>query len=651
VSPAGTPRDIYDRTLAVFDRSSRPCEPLTTPEVADALNCARRTVYKRLDKLVDRGDLRTKKVSSSGRVWWRPSDGSSERAPTETVSERDELRERERALRRAYGVIADPDRSFRGKVDALLTVVRETIGMEYATLSHVRDDEYVFEWVDAPDDADLQAGDTVALSVTNCERAVATEQTLVLRDIDADAPELASRTGNAEWGISCYLGAPVFVDGDVYGTFCFYDMRPREEAFSDWEVTFVELLGNWASYELERQRYTDRLVALDELNGVVRRINDAVIEQSTREEIERVVVDAFADADSYEFAWIGDVRAASETVELRCEAGVEDSLDGVPISVDPDDPRTTGPVDRAIRTHEVQVVQDAHTEPWRERARKYGFRSSAAVPIVHGQVLYGVLDVYTARPGAFAAEEHEVIGQLGEVVGHAIAALQRKRALMSDELVELEFRIPDVFASLDLPHSVDGTVRFDRTVPTGNGSYLKYGTATGDTMDVVAALVEAESFSHWEWLNVLDDGLETRFEVGLTEPPVISMVAACGGYVHEATIDDGEYQLGIHLAPSTDVQHVVDTVTATYSGAEMMTRRQTTRSHRSTRRIEQTLSDRLTERQQAALEAGYFAGFFEWPRTSSGEDVASSLGVSPSTYHQHLRKAENKLLDILFAET
>ncbi len=180
---------------------------------------------------------------------------------TERISQRNQLQARERALRRAYEVIADSDRSFPQQVDALLKVVREEVGTDYATLSRVNNDaeSYLFEMVVAPDDVDLQTGDTMPLEATNCERAVATEQTLVLNDIEADAPELADRAGNAELGISCYLGAPVSVDDEIYGTFCFYGMEARSEEFSDWEVTFVELLSNWVSSELERQRQTARL--------------------------------------------------------------------------------------------------------------------------------------------------------------------------------------------------------------------------------------------------------------------------------------------------------------------------------------------------------------------------------------------------------
>ncbi|MFC7232696.1 helix-turn-helix domain-containing protein [Saliphagus sp. GCM10025308] len=105
----------------------------------------------------------------------------------------------------------------------------------------------------------------------------------------------------------------------------------------------------------------------------------------------------------------------------------------------------------------------------------------------------------------------------------------------------------------------------------------------------------------------------------------------------------------IHLAPTVDVRQVIDVVEAAYPNVEMVRRRQITRPHDDPQRIQRRLVADLTDRQRAALVAAYQAGYFEWPRESSGEDVAASLDVAPPTFHQHLRKAERKVLDSLFS--
>ncbi len=56
-------------TLACFDGTG---EPRTATEVADPLDLGRRSTYERLERLVEHGRIKTKKVGASARVWWRP---------------------------------------------------------------------------------------------------------------------------------------------------------------------------------------------------------------------------------------------------------------------------------------------------------------------------------------------------------------------------------------------------------------------------------------------------------------------------------------------------------------------------------------------------------------------------------------------------
>jgi len=130
----------------------------------------------------------------------------------------------------------------------------------------------VFEFGDSDDDS-IQPGDVVPVSATNCEIVASTERTLVLGNVERDAPAQTDRAGFTEWGISCYIGAPVFVEDDVYGTFRFYDTEARADQFSDWEETLVDLMSSWVSYELQRRQVNERLQEqneqLEEFTSVV----------------------------------------------------------------------------------------------------------------------------------------------------------------------------------------------------------------------------------------------------------------------------------------------------------------------------------------------------------------------------------------------
>ena len=63
-----TPGDV----LALFQNREDQFEPLTAREVADTLDCDRKTAYNKLTALTDREPpaLETKKIGARARVWW-----------------------------------------------------------------------------------------------------------------------------------------------------------------------------------------------------------------------------------------------------------------------------------------------------------------------------------------------------------------------------------------------------------------------------------------------------------------------------------------------------------------------------------------------------------------------------------------------------
>ncbi|QLG48448.1 PAS domain S-box protein [Natrinema halophilum] len=457
-------------------------------------------------------------------------------------------------------------------------------------------------------------------------------------------------------GITSGISVVIGTRNDPWGVLEVHDVGHR--AFSDHDVSFVQSIANIfataidrrdSERELERQR--EQLAALNNLNDVVHRITEAVINQSTRSEIEQVVCDHLAETDSYLFSWIGDIDVASQTVTMRTEAGVDGYLEGITISADPDDRRSMGPTGRAIAEREVQTTQDieddSRHDPWQSHTDGYGFRSSAAIPIVHEDTVYGVLNIYAERPNAFEDKERTVLGQLGEVVGHAIAATERKRALMSDDVIELEFRARDLSGTLGVDLETAGRITLDHSIPIEDEEYLVYGSTTEDAVGTVESLVEA--IPHWSDVTFRSESGRTSFELRLSEPPVLSTVATLGGAIEDVVIEDGDYQMTIYLAPGADVRRVIDVVQSAYPTAELLKHRQMTRRDTTAERIQDVLSVDLTDRQQATLEAAFHAGFFEWPRDATGEEVAESLDIAPATFHQHLRRGQQKVFASLLS--
>lgn len=57
--------------------------------------------------------------------------------------------------------------------------------------------------------------------------------------------------------------------------------------------------------------------------------------------------------------------------------------------------------------------------------------------------------------------------------------------------------------------------------------------------------------------------------------------------------------------------------------------------------------DRLTDRQREVLSTAHEMGYYERPRRNTGEAVAAALEISPTTFQEHLRVAERKLVTFL----
>jgi predicted DNA binding protein len=197
---------------------------------------------------------------------------------------------------------------------------------------------------------------------------------------------------------------------------------------------------------------------------------------------------------------------------------------------------------------------------------------------------------------------------------------------------------------------IDGSLMLVWPFPPGDLVYPQYGPVDVDPTETLEALTD--QLPHSREVKIFERGTDTaRFELRLSKPPVVSIIASSGGYLQRAIIEDDEYQLTIHLPVTVEPRRVIEAVNEAYPNAELRRRRQITRRPDQITRANQALVGDLTDRQRATLEAAYHSGFFEWPRDATGEEVADSLGVAPSTFSHHLRKGQQAVFEVLFSTT
>ncbi|QLK25171.1 PAS domain-containing protein [Natrinema zhouii] len=170
-----------------------------------------------------------------------------------------ELAETNHTLQQLYAITADRELSFDEKVDGLLALGRERLGLEGGFLARIDQAGDRFEVTHASgSNEQLRPGTVTPLSTSYCKRTIESEGLLAFTDsplehgIDADAYD--------EWELDAYLGGQVIVDGEPYGTLCFEDEATRSEPFTPAERSFVELATQWVSYELEQRAHQRDLV-------------------------------------------------------------------------------------------------------------------------------------------------------------------------------------------------------------------------------------------------------------------------------------------------------------------------------------------------------------------------------------------------------
>jgi EAL domain-containing protein (putative c-di-GMP-specific phosphodiesterase class I) len=95
-------------------------------------------------------------------------------------------------------------------------------------------------------------------------------------------------------------------------------------------------------------------------------------------------------------------------------------------------PQGRGPAGRAWRSGKVERIvnfqTDAQAAPWKDLARRKGFRSSAAIPLSSpGHPPMAILSLYSAFPGGYAAgDQMTFIGQLQTLLGYTIARIENR---------------------------------------------------------------------------------------------------------------------------------------------------------------------------------------------------------------------------------
>ncbi|QPV61465.1 GAF domain-containing protein [Halosimplex litoreum] len=397
--------------------------------------------------------------------------------------------------------------------------------------------------------------------------------------------------------------------------------------------------------ELSRQHR--RLERLDEINERVRRIGHALVGAETPAEIADLVCERLAAVEQFSLVALSTRDRGGDEPTVEAVAGRGDGyFEVVEATVADAGGGAENPTRRARRTREPVVVDrvasDFRGEAWRQEALSRDFRSVAAFPLVHHGVPHGVLTVCAGAPDAFDEETVTVLVELADMVAKASGAAKRRLAASADDEVELVVRIDSSLAPIGpLVNELGADVTVTRAVPAADETCLLYAETAADADAVADGLAAAAGVADGRVVSASAD--RTRFELRTVDRTAADAVRGAGGRIVRLVHTDGHARLVARVRPETDVRELTGRLGGDGEATVLAQRTDPTVA-------ESDPFDALTERQRAALLAAYDAGFFEWPRHSSGEKVAADLSVAQPTFAEHLRRAQANLLRSLLEE-
>ena len=400
--------------------------------------------------------------------------------------------------------------------------------------------------------------------------------------------------------------------------------------------------------DAEIAEQNERLRRQVRINETIRSVHQSLIGATGQAELEADVCERLTDGDDVAFAWIGGLDPAGDHVEPRAWAGNDQYLDAVSLARDDGSPE---PAVETASTGEPTVVknvaQAVQREDWRRSALASSLQSVCAVPIVLEEYRYGVLAVYATEPNAFGDLETSVFDELGRSIANALTSITTKQALNSDTHRTLTLRVTDADDLLTtIARATDSTVGYEGLGTRSEGETRLFVRTSGvDPSTVSDVLDDRHSVRSYRLVSEREG--ELVFEVTVSGDTIVSRLVRHGGRPQSIEADFDGMDIEVDLPVATDVRAFVEML-GENTTVELLSHRERTRPLQTTRGVVETILDELTDRQVEVLRTAYRAGFFEWPRDSTGEELAAMLDVSQPTVNRHLRLGQQRIMRQLF---
>jgi DNA-binding CsgD family transcriptional regulator len=269
------------------------------------------------------------------------------------------------------------------------------------------------------------------------------------------------------------------------------------------------------------------------------------------------------------------------------------------------------------------------------------------VPLQALGLASGVLVVATPHEEGLPGAEQSALADIGRLAGFALDACVSRTLLVADGEIEVVLALShdDTPTGLTRLASVcEATVELERMLPRHDGAQLHVTVPDPDR--TLSGVADGEVI---ERSNVFHRGSETcTVELVVPASSPLATFAASGVAVTAAVATPDRLRLTVQGgATGTEILREFQ---SQYPSVTCLAKRQVTTptaGHNGEPLLERA---DLTAKQQTVLEVALSGGFFERPRRQTGQELAETLDISASTFHQHLRDGLRKVIQTAVEE-
>ncbi|WP_408960357.1 bacterio-opsin activator domain-containing protein [Natrinema sp. 74] len=222
---------------------------------------------------------------------------------------------------------------------------------------------------------------------------------------------------------------------------------------------------------------------------------------------------------------------------------------------------------------------------------------------------------------------------------------------LEETVVEVEFEVTDPqYPLVALSAETGCEATLVQLLPRSDGEYTVFQRIIGAPPERILEFARGYDDFEARVVSATDESAIVEFRIGSDGEFFTTNLTDAGAIPTQLESADGVAHIVAEIPSTYSASDVISHFQDAYPSMTVLARRQ--RAYPVSLFQRQDLRDAitrlLTPRQHEALMLAFANGYYDWPRDHSGEELAAELGVSYATFSEHLRKAEHKLLSLIF---